>query len=145
MTMTEEALLELIDPCLKQIEEMIPDDYNLDECRKWYKKYMDTHEQLLAINFDKYADKVVSAYYTLIDIYYALEELEDEDAEAENLIELLTKVLAIHKKLAQKDAKYLKSIVEDYNEMGEVYEGIGNEKKAEKMYDEADKIMKKIK
>jgi len=149
MAVTEEALLELTATYSEQIEEMIPDDDNLDECRALYQKYMEAHEQLLTMDFDKYADKAVDAYYTLMDIYFALGQLGlenvDEDEEAEKEIKFLTKILNIHKKQAQKDAKYLKTVAGDYEEIGEVYEDIGNEKKAGKMYDKADKIMESIK
>lgn len=148
MTMTEEELQELTAAYSKQIDEMISDDDNHDECRELYQKYMEVQEQLLAMDFDKYAGQVVDAYYTLKDIYFALGQwgLEDvdEDEEAEKEIELLTKILDIHKKQAQKDAKYLKIVAEDYEEIGEVYEGIENDKKAEEMYDRADKIRESI-
>ncbi len=135
MAMTEEELLELTATCFKQIREMEPDEDNLDECRELYQKYIDIHEQLLAMNFDKYAKKAVDAYDTLKDIYFALEQLglEDEDKEAEKEIELLTKTLDIYKKQAEKDAKYLKDDAWAHDAMGDVYEGIENDKMAEKM------------
>lgn len=147
--MTEEALLELAATYSKQIEEKEPDDDNLEECRELYQKYMEVHEQLLAMNFDKYADKVVDAYDKLKDIHFALGQwgLEDvdEDEETEKELELLKKMLNIHKKQAQKDAKYLEDVAWAYDSMGEVYEDMGDERKAEKMYDKADKIRESIK
>ena len=147
MAMTEEELLELTATCFKQIREMEPDEDNLDECRELYQKYMEIHEQLLVMNFDKYAKKAADAYYKLNDIYFALEQLglEDEEEAAEKEIGLLTKMLDIYKKQAQKDAKYLKDVAWAYDAMGDVYEGIENDKMAEKMYDKAEKIRESIK
>lgn len=147
MKMTEEELLELIATYSKPIKEVEPDEDNLDEFRELYQKYMELHEQLLTMNFDKYAKKAVDAYHTLMDIYSALElmGMEDEDKEVEKEIELLTKTLEIYKKLAEKDAKYLKDVAWTYDAMGEVYEGIKDERKAEKMYDKAEKIRESIK
>lgn len=147
LKMTEEALLELTATYSKQIDEMEPDEDNLDECRELYQKYMEIHEQLLTLNFDKYAKKAVDAYDTLVDIYFALEQLglEDEDKVAEKEIELLTKIQDIYKKQAEKDAKYLEDVAWTYDAIGEVYEGIEDERKAEKMYDKAEKIRESIK
>lgn len=142
MAMTEEELLKFTATCFEQMKEMVPDEENLGECRKLYHKYMKAYDKLLAIDFDKYADMAADAYYTLTDIYYALVNmtLSDEKAETANILKLFTKMLKIHKKQAEKDPKYLQSIADDYNAMGEAYEGIGKDKKAEKMYDKADEI-----
>ena len=107
---------------------------------------MEAHEQLLALDFDKYASKVVDAYYTLKDIYFALEQLgyEEEDEAAGKEIKLLTRIMDIYKMQAEKDSKYLEDIAWTYDAIGEVYEGIENDKKAEEMYDMADKIRESI-
>lgn len=144
MAMTEEKLLELAASYPGQMKEILQGEGDAGLCEKLYLEYMDVYEQLLSMDFDKYADKVAKEYCILVDFLVDFYRKYNYKPNLKRSIKVLTKCKNIHKKLAEKDKKYLYELSGDYEAMGEIYEDIGNDIMVGIMYNKSDRILDAI-
>lgn len=136
--MSEDKLLELIDEYSEQMEEAldgdIEDEDALAECEKIYIKYIKAYEQLLSIDFMKYADAVLDQFYELAHFYSDfMNDIEKAEMASYRRID-------IYKKLAENDKRYEGEIMDVYEDLAEMYENADMDEKAEEMYAKARKI-----
>ena len=136
---SEEELEKLIEEYDQQMDDIMNDDWDVEECEKVYKKYIKAYEQLMAMNLDKYAEKVAEAYYMFSEFYLNFTEHDVKG------INVLKKRLELYKKLAERDAKYLIKVQDSYEDLADTYESIGWERKADEMYDIVDKMKESLK
>jgi len=133
-SMSEEKLLEFIKSCSEKMDEIMQNEEDVDLCEKVYIKDIDAYEQLLTIDFDKYAYEVANQYYMFADFYSQFKP------NIKKAVKASTRKLDICKKIAEKDKSFLDEVAYSYIELGEIYENFDNDKMAEKMYKEAEKI-----
>lgn len=132
--LSTDELEQLIKVYFDKMDEIMNDDGDVDECEKVYIKYIKAYEQLLFMDFDKYAEEVADAYHMFAEFYFNFTFHERKG------INILNKRLEIYKKLAEKNANYLIEIGISYIELGDMYESIDCERKAEEMYELAKQI-----
>ena len=132
--MLEKKLLDLIKIYSEQMEEIMEDEENIDKVDEIYANYIGAYEQLLSIDFIKYAEEVANEYYLLADFYVQYKE------DIEKAIEVSNKKLEIYKKLAEYDEKYIDEVGYCYIEIAEIYENADIKKEANDMYELARKI-----
>lgn len=133
-SMSEEKLLEFIKSCSEKMEEIMQDEEDVDLCEKIFIKYIEAYEQLLTIDFDKYADEAANEYCIFADFY------SQYKPNLKKAVKASTRKLDICKKMAEKDKSLLDEVAYSYIELAEIYENNDKDKMAEKMYQEAEKI-----
>lgn len=133
-SMSEEKLLEFIKSCSEKMEEIMQDEEDVNLCEKVFIKYIEAYEQLLTIDFDKYADEAANEYCIFADFY------SQYKPNLKKAVKASTRKLDICKKMAEKDKSLLDEVAYSYIEIAEIYENNDKDKMAEKMYREAEKI-----
>ena len=136
--MLEDKLLELIADYSDQMEEVldgdIEDEQSLAECEKIYTKYIEAYEELLSIDFTRYAEEVINELYLLAEFYSDfMKDIEKAEKASYRRID-------IYKKLAENDKRYEGEIMDVYENLAEIYENADMDEKAEEMYVKARKI-----
>ena len=136
--MLEDKLLELIADYSDQMEEVldgdIEDEESLAECEKIYTKYIEAYEELLSIDFTRYAEEVINELYLLAEFYSDfMKDIEKAEKASYRRID-------IYKKLAENDKRYEGEIMDVYENLAEIYENADMDEKAEEMYVKARKI-----
>lgn len=103
-------------------------------CEKVFIKNIETYEQLLIIDFDKYAEDAANEYCIFADFYSQIKP------SIKKAVKASTRKLEICQKRAEKDKSLMDEVAYSYIELGEIYENNDKDKMAEKMYQEAEKI-----
>lgn len=137
--LSEAELLQLSEEYFQKMDDIMNEDEDEAACEKVYKKYIEVYERLFAMNFDKYAEKIVTEYYNLAEFYFNFTQ------HGKKGIDVLKKRLEICKKLAETKADYEKELETSYNELGDQYDGLGYVKKADEMYRQAEELERKRK
>lgn len=133
-SMSEEKLLEFIKSCSEKMEEIMQDEEDVNLCEKVFIKNMEAYEQLLTIDFDKYAEDAANEYCMFADFY------SQWKPSIRKAVKASTRKLELCQKRAEKDKSLMDEVAYSYIELGEIYENDDRERKAEKMYREAEKI-----
>lgn len=135
--MPEEELLQLADEYSKQMAEIMEEDEDEEACEKVFKKYIKIYERLAEMDFDKYAEVLMEKYSIFADFYLEATEYFNRG------INVLKKRMEVCKKLAQTRPDMEDEIEISYEELGDVYDGFGFEKKADEMYSIAEEMKRK--
>ncbi len=136
--LSEEELIQLAEEYSQKMDDIMNEDDEI-ECEKVYAKYIEVYEQLLAMNFDKYAEILLKEYYNFAEFYFNFTE------HGKKGINVLKKRLEICKKLAETRTDYARELEISYNELGDQYDGLGYVKKADEMYSLAEEMEMKRK
>ena len=137
--LSEEELIQLVEAYSQKMDNIMNEDDDEIQCEKVYAKYIEVYEQLLAMNFDKYAEKIMQEYYNFAEFYFNFTE------HGKKGINALKKRLEICKKLAETRPDYVGELEISYNELGDQYDGLGYIKKANEMYSLAEEMETKRK
>lgn len=139
MTAAEEKLWEQIDHYFEQMEEIMQDvqcDEDINRCEKIFTEYMGLYEELLLLDFNRYAEDVAGEYCELSNFYIQCKK------EYDKAIKACEKSIGIYEKLSAEsgDEHFLSGLSYVYDELAGIYEEVGDSKMAEEMYKKAEKI-----
>lgn len=135
--MTEGELNQLAGEYSKQMAEIMEEDEDEEACEKVFKKYIKVYERLSDMNFEKYAEVLLEKYSIFADFYFEATEYFNRG------INVLKKRLEVCKKIAQARMDFMSEVEISYEELGDVYDGFGFEKKADEMYSIAEEMKRK--
>lgn len=139
MTAAEEKLWEQIDHYFEQMEEIMQDvqcDEDINRCEKIFTEYMGLYEELLLLDFNRYAEDAAGEYCELSNFYIQCKK------EYDKAIKACEKSIGIYKKLSAEsgDEHFLSGLGYAYDELAGIYEEAGDSKMAEEMYKKAERI-----
>lgn len=139
MTAAEEKLWEQIDHYFEQMEEIMQDvqcDEDINRCEKIFTEYMKLYEELLLLDFNRYAEDAAGEYCELSNFYIQCKKEYDQ------AIKACEKSIGIYEKLSSEsgDEHSLSGLGYAYVELAGIYEEVGDSKMAEEMYKKAERI-----